>query len=302
MPFMTMKDEGAQISEARELLLVARIEEHIAERESRRFRTLYTLIGLVSFIGIGVLTQLVDFYSSKSVDIKIKSASDQLMIAKSLSQLLSLSLKLDLSDSFSNTDRDTIMTLLLDQRDTQQLRREPAFLSLLEKILESFSASGNNLHVRQIFAEYRRECLLSPNTTIVLLQHFGREYLSAEDITDRITRNTYIDLTMLIDAARTHSAAGAADAFYVLSAHKRGVLGGNQIRSLLTSYQALQPSEIVNFFTVLDSLSDESRMAKVPSPEISRIAHLAQSFTQTYAPEIAELRQQYLVGDPMEAE
>ncbi|KNC67857.1 hypothetical protein [Pseudoalteromonas ardens] len=263
------------------------IESKISERESKRFRNMYLVVGFVSFIGIGVITQLVDFYATKAVDSKLSEARQELESAKIFSQLLALATKLDLSDSFTHTDRDTVITLLKLAQNNQQLSSEPAFISLLEKILDSLSSSNNSMHVSNIFTMYEDECLSTPGITITLVQHFGREYLASVDVTNELSKNTLENLNKNINALMSQGAEGLAYAFQVLSQFKMGNRKpDNNLISIIKSLEALETEKKERFFTVLYMMSDPTKMARSLTPELIRVSELTKGFLEAYGPQL----------------
>lgn len=278
-----------------EELLISRVtdsvEAKIAGQESRRFRTLYVIIGLVSFVGIGVVAQLVDFYATKAVETKLHEATQELNSAKTFAQLMSLATKLDLSDSFTHTDRDTVITLLESAKDNPKLRSEPAFESLLEKIVDSFSASDNPMHVSKIVDMYNDECFLNPGIALTLLIHYGRSYLANTDINSKIAKDDYDKLSKAINAL-SGERKGITSAFAVLSEFKKnGEKGNEAIKSILDSLESLSDEDKKHFVLAIEESSDPSQMAKRPTPEILRVAKVTNGFINVYKKELSTIAQ-----------
>lgn len=283
-------DEKSELKRSVTSQVMETLDERIAQREGKRFRNLYIIVGLVSFLGIGVITQLVDFYATKAVDSKLSDVRKEFDSAKSFSQLLSLATKLDLSDSFSNTDRDTVVLLLERSRDNDALISEPAFIALLEKILDSFAASDNAMQVSQIFDSYEQQCLMNPGITATLVQHYGREYLASENPNDPQSKKNYERLLKVIDAINTHNARDVGALFYVLSAYKKNNQEPrDEIKSLLQSYTAFDSDKRSRFKALLDQLSDPSALARNPTPSILRISAVAKKFSEDFKMEIQAL-------------
>lgn len=274
-----------------EELLVARVtdrvETGILEQESKRFRNLYIIVGFASFIGFGVVSQLVDFYATRAIESKLEEAKQELDSAKMFAQLLALATKLDLSDSFTRSDRDTVVVLLERAKGNTALRSEPAFASLLLKIIDSLASSDNPMHVSKIASLYPDECSQNPEIAITLLQHYGRAYLSEVNVADKAAAENLTRLGTYIRALSGHDAKGAAAGFQVLSEFKRN--GMNRTKSLdelIASLSVLQGEDKKQFATVILGSTDPERMAKRPTPEILRVAGVARKFIESYRSEV----------------
>lgn len=276
-----------------EELLVSRItdivETKIASHESRRFRNLYIVISFVSFIGVGVITQLVDFYATKAVESKLHEAKEELDSAKTFAQLLALATKLDLSDSFTHNDRDTIVVLLEKAKNNSKLRSEPAFVSLLEKIIDSFYQSDNSIQVLKVSSMFSEECLSNPGIATTLLQFFGRTYLSETDVDSKHANEIYDYLRQYILALSTNF-KGATTAFSILAEFKKNKeIVIESTKSTLKSLNSLNQEQKELFSRTLKVLSNPDRLSKEITPETIRIAHLTNNFINSFTLELSQI-------------
>lgn len=272
--------------------IVEEVEKRTSERETRRFRLLYVLVGLVSFIGVGVLTQLVDFYATKAVEQRLENAKKEYESAKVFAQLLSLATKLDVSDSFSNTDREAIMRLLGTAKDNKQLRSEPAFDALFEKIIDSFSASDNASYVSKIYDDFTVECLRIPGVVQTLIQHYGRQLAGLEDIHSDSAKREIRRFEEIYAVSNDMKLQGAGA--FMSSLLKFRLADSKQstdLRKLLSSYRELPSEQAKQFARFMKQFADPMRLAKRKTPTNVRIAELTQSFVKTYADELAPILQ-----------
>ncbi len=276
---------SAEVTEA-----IKEVENRISARESRRYRTIYLIVGFVSFIGIGVITQLVDFYANRAVDNKLTQATQELETAKVFSQLMALATKLDVSPSFTKNDRDTVIMLLTTASKNDKLRNEPAFAALLEMIVDSLSASHNPMQISTIFDMYEFECLHNEGIAITLVQHYGREFLAALDVVSAISVSDYASLQKMIDALKSHNAKGAAYAFQVLGEFKKDQDASKApILSTLNSLKSLDGESYMQFLKIINEWQDVENMARQSTPELERVAEVVASFNERYAVELDEL-------------
>lgn len=270
------------------LRAVEEVENRIAERENRRFRTLYVLVGIVSFVGIGVIAQLVDFYATKAVEQRIERSKQEYESAKTFAQLLALATKLDISDSFSHTDRDAIMRLLKDAKANRQLRAEPAFDALLEKIIDSFTASNNGAFVTQIFDDYGDECTRIPGIVEVLVQHYARAFLGAPSATAESATRDLARFNRLAEVAPTFGLAGTTAVLGALVRHRMADSRPSpELARLLSSYTAMSPIEKRDFERYVTQFADERKLGRRRTPENVRIAEVTRSFAEVYAAPVA---------------
>lgn len=277
-----MEDHNRDLEELLESRITENVERKITEDESRRLRNFYIIVGFISFIGIGVISQLVDFYATKAVESKLGEATEELDSAKIFAQLLALATTLDLSSSFTHTDRDTIVALL-EKAQNKSLRSEPAFTSLLEKIIDSIAASNNPLHLLKIVSMYQEECQRTAGIAQTLLQHFGRAYLAEIDPDSTFPVDNYSNLKRYIFALQGTGANGAAAAFSILADYKKNEeIARDSIRVSLASMIMLDQDQKETFKKVIRTLSDPARMAQRPTPETIRIAQFTSNFVNTF--------------------
>lgn len=274
------------------LKAVEQVEERISQRESRRFRSLYALVGIVSFVGIGVIAQLVDFYATKAVDSRIERSKQEYESAKAFAQLLALATKLDISTSFSHTDRDAVMRLLAVAKTNKQLRGEPVFDALLEKIVDSFTSSNNAWFVNTIFDDYKEECLRVPGLVETLLQHYARTVIGRAEISSDDAKKEIARFQSIANVAPSFALAGSTAFFSALIEHKvASEKTSPALQRTLKSYSALSDEEARDFRRFMRQFRDPMRLARRLRPESIRISELTQSFENMYAPQIESILQ-----------
>jgi len=289
--------EAAEQSNTLILQVIEQVEKRIQDRENKRFRILYGMIALISFIGIGVFSQLIELYATRAVEQRLESSRLELESAKSYAQLTALATKLDLSDSFTVTDRDTVMQLLAMAAPNKKLRTEPAFKSLLEKIIDSFAVSDNDIFVSRIFDMYEHECLDSAGIAQTLQLHYARRLLSAIDLKSEIFLRDIKRFQNVADAAETFGNKGTTAALrslvtFQLADEKMT----NELTKAMSSYSALTEREKERFVFVIERFSSpNSSEDSGPSPADIRISKISTSFKTAY---ITELKHMVDIGTP----
>jgi len=273
------------------LQVIEQVERRASERETKRFRSLYALVALVSFVGIGVISQLIELYATRAVDQRLEQTRVEFESAKIFTQLLSLATKLDLSDSFSNTDRDAVMRLLEMSVPNKKLRSEPAFESLLEKIIDSFAASENPVYVSRVFDMYESECLRVAGITDTLIQHYAKRLIQSTDPqAGEVFVKDYKRFQVLVESAESFKLQGTAAALRSLVAFRMaGSKPTPELTSAMDSYTRFNERERSRFMSFIVQFSDPKRLAKRPRPDEQRISATTLAFASTYPNQIAVL-------------
>lgn len=261
------------------------VETKILERESRRSKNMYIVVGFVSFIGMGVITQLVDFYASEAVDDKLSEARQELESAKIFSQLMAFATNLHLSDSVSHNDRDTVVALLKTAQTNETLRKEVAFIALLEKIIDSISAIRDSLHTRMIFEMYESECLSNYGISYTLIHHFGWTYLASVDIESLPSKRVLGHLDKTIFSMMSLDGKGIAYAYQLLSTYKKsGEILDSEVTKVILSLDALNDDERQAFLRTLETLANLKG-----TPEDVRVANVVEKFINDYQTPLSKL-------------
>jgi hypothetical protein len=273
------------------LQVIEQVEKRTAERETKRFRTLYAMFALVSFVGIGVISQLIELYAAHAVDQRLEQTRLELESAKIFTQLLALATKLDLSDSYSMTDRDSTARLLEIAAPNKKLRAEPAFGSLLEKVIDSFAAAGNDTFVARIFDLYEAECLQIPGITETLMQHYAKRLLSSPGVTSDIFIKDHKRFELLIDAADTFKMKATTGALRSLVAFRMADEKPTpEIRSVLSSYSSFSEGDKRRLIEMIDYFSDPEKLARRLTPENTRTSIVTRAFQAAYSSDLAKLK------------
>lgn len=280
------------------LQVVDQVERRANERETKRFRVLYAVVGALSFLGIGVITQLVDFYATRAVDQRLEQSRSELETAKAFVQLNALATQIDMSRSFSNTDRDAIMKLLDQAKDNKKLRAEPVFDTLLQKIVRSFSASDNATFVSQIFDSFERECLRIPGIAEVLVQHYAKRLLSAIDPKASTFAADLRRFNLVADSAETlkmKAAASILRAFVVFRVNEHK--GSPELSATIKSFESFSAKDRQQILEFVEQFSDAKQLSHRIGPDDLRIASAGSAFAQLYKEELAGVRKQLPATD-----
>lgn len=272
------------------LRVAEEVEKRASDRETKRFRVLYAVIAALSFVGIGVITQLIDFYATRAVDQRLELSRQELESTRTYSQLLALATQLDMRDSFSHTDRDTIIRLLDQAKDNTRLRNDAAFGSLLQKIIYSFAASDNAVFLSYIFDIYQRESLRTAGIVEVLLQHYAKRLLAAESTSSHVFAADLKRFEVCADAADTYRMRGATAILRGYVAFKisdRAVTP--ELQAKMQSVRAFGSADRQMFLGFVEQFSSEHSLSKVVRPDEVRIADLAKQFNKVFESDIAAL-------------
>ncbi|MGE4278453.1 MAG: hypothetical protein AB7G62_02620 [Magnetospirillum sp.] len=282
-----MSDEAYDIMVAK---VAAEVEKSIFEQEAKKSRNLYIVFGFISFIGFGVISQLVDFYATKAVESKLATTIDKIESVKIPFSLQALAMKLDFSDSFTNSDMSAIMTLLTAAKDNGSIRSDISFPSLLEKIVDAFALSNNSDQLDRVFDMYRDVCLMNTGISVTLLQHYGRNYLSSVNVNSASSVDTYDRFNSVIRSITGGKARGAVWAFSLIVEYKRnGETKNDAITKSISDMSALNDDERDGFRKVLSSLSDPNKLGKKSTPEITNIVRVTSKFMFDYKNELSLL-------------
>lgn len=272
------------------LQVIEQVEKRASDRETKRFRALYAMVALVSFVGIGVVSQLIELYASRAVDQRLEQTRTEFESAKIYSQLQTISIKLDLSDSFSNADRDTVMRLLEISASNAKLRSEPAFASVLEKIVDSFAASDNGVFVSRILDLYDVECLRSAGITDTLVQHYAKRILGSAEVDGDPFSRDYKRFRQLAESAETFRMKGPAAALRSLVAFRLASSKATpELTVVMESYGALSERDKTRFMSFIRQFSNPHELAKRPGPEDMRISEITKAFRVAYAQQLRRI-------------
>jgi hypothetical protein len=232
---------------------------------------------------------LVDFHATKAIESKLSKAQEELDSAKIFAQLLTLATTLDISKSYTNTDRDTALTLL-EQAQGKNFRSEPAFTSLLEKIIDSFAASNNHMQLLKLVKMYEKESLNSPGIATTLVQHFGRAYLAETDNDNASAIENYDYLSKFTIALQGTNAKAIAEALSILAEYKKNKeIARDSIRIKLESIQqSFLPDEKEMFIAIIKNHTDPIEMGSKKTPELIRIAHFTNIFIATFKDDLLQ--------------
>lgn len=273
------------------LQVIEQVEKRILDRETKRFRLLYGMVALVSFIGIGVISQLIELYSARAVEQRLEASRIEMETAKTFTQLLVLATSLDISKSFTNTDRDSVMRLLDTASQNKKLRSEPVFESLLEKIIDSFYLSNNDVFVSRIYDTYQSECLGNDGIVQTLIQHYASRVLQA---TSRDSESFDRDLKrfhIVADSADTFGNKGLVAALRSLVAYRLADQKKTpELDAAMMSYDALNEKQRRKFKAVIKRYSDVIEMSDTPTPDLVRISKVGSAFKTAYATDLVRLQ------------
>jgi len=162
--------------------LPSAIHEAVSREEERRYRQIKWFIAFVGVVGLGTFGTMANYLIEKAVDSRMEAKAGNLSESLDFMRFYTLTLKLDLGTSYSNEDRDAILTYLRTASKIDRVRHSKEFMAGLIQVAESFASSGQSSALDEIFSLYEREVLTSPTLVEAFLHHYGQDIVERNSI------------------------------------------------------------------------------------------------------------------------
>lgn len=282
-----------------ETRITDRVEKSILQREDKRFRNLYIVIGFISFFGIGIISQIVNLYASIAVEKELKELKGDLETAKLYSQILSFSTILSASERVTNDDRNRLTQLITREETRSSIVGDPTFLSILKISLSSLAQKNSPTHVSKIFDTYEKLCLLNSEISTMLIQFYGYQVFSSNIQSSEIHKNNVSRLLALSESMRSNNAEGVSAAYEALLLFQISDRTRTQpITELILSASDFSDKNKNNFFIVLNKLTDlkSGNFSSGVIPTLKKTKSLALDFKNSYKEELLALNKELKVS------
>ena len=151
-----------------------KLEQAVAQEEDKRFRQMKWFVGLVGLVGLGTFGTLSNYLIEKAVESKLEGRTGNISDSLDFVRFSSVSLKLELGTSFSNSDREAVMGYLRRASKNERVRHTPDFMAALTQVTRAFVSAGQSGSIDEIFALYEQETLSQNDLVENLIHHYGQ--------------------------------------------------------------------------------------------------------------------------------
>ena len=283
---MSATDES--LREYLEVLIADRLEQRIMDRENKRFRMFYVVFAVVTAIGLGVFLNQIGISADAAVEKRLGDVLSDTEDFRSFTKLLSLGVKLDVKDSFSNDDRDEATRLLISLYKKDKIKADASYLGIAENIIDALAASANTPQILQICQNTGSLCTDRSGIAVTVMQSLGVRVLGATD-KHGVTKAERDWFDASVSALRDHRGWGGNAWAYILLAGFRDGDADGAMREQLGVLQQAEPSVRKAFGETLAVLSDRERMSRNPSPDVIAVETLTKRFQGRYGDLLAKM-------------
>ncbi|TMP30847.1 hypothetical protein CWB99_05815 [Pseudoalteromonas rubra] len=278
-------------------------EEKLIKHEERKRQNLLATIAVVSVLGVGTLYSALTLLVKDQVDDALKTetfTSNMKSLTKdavksevgdiklqmdgliAYQQLSALSLKFDLGDSFSNSERDTALSLLAEIKKSGSFEDKEDFTTHLENVASSFTSAFERGSVDKIDDLFRAEMASSRDTTVTMLQHYGRALVVSPEISNRDS-NAWARFNFYSNEAVRWDYPTLGTFYLTLAEYKlNGMAGSETIKQLLDTYKYVDNSDKAYLVRLYKGLSAPENWQRTPNAMGREIGELVTGISEEY--------------------
>lgn len=151
------------------------IHEAVSREEDRRYKQIKWFIAFIGVVGLGTFGTMANYLIEKAVDSRMEEKTGSLTESINFMRFYTLTLKLDLGTSYSNEDKEAIISYLRSAAKIDQIRYSKEFKAGLIQVAETFASSGQSAELDEIFSLYEKELLTTPTLVESFLHHYGQD-------------------------------------------------------------------------------------------------------------------------------
>jgi len=155
------------------------VDRKIQEREGRLLKLLTVITAIIIFIGYSGIRELISAAADKAVDTALEKRVAEFEVSGTIANVQAALLSAETTKKFSNTARDGMIRsieVLASARDKgAKVSENPAFRTVLEKIVDTMASSNNDILADKIFDLFPDDCLKASGIVETYLQHYGRQ-------------------------------------------------------------------------------------------------------------------------------
>jgi hypothetical protein len=268
--------------ETQEVILIDKIEKRMKEREVSKNKVFGIGVAVVSLLSAGMVKIMIDSAATNAVDSKISSSMNDIEGSKKYLSLSLISDKMTRQDSFSDSDKNTAMSLLRDLAKERKVQSEADFPTYLEQIIDALFATNNTPLIDEICELYQSVCYSSNGIVQSLIIARGGELLSAVDPRDPGLEQIYKDFSKAYDRSRDgpRGGANAYKAIWVFKLNKKSTTESDVFVEALTH---MRDKEKAGFLKAIAVLRDPNSLSKNPGADDIEMARSTQEFLARYA-------------------
>ncbi len=172
------KDIKDQIIIALQEKLPSIVHEEVSREEERRYRQIKWFVAFIGVVGLGTFGTLANYLIEKAVDSRIEAKAGNISESIDYMRFYTVTLKLDLGTSYSNEEKDVVMTYLRSAAKVDRIRHSKEFLAALTRVAKAFASSSQSAALDEVFSLYEKEVLSSPTLVEAFLHHYGQDIAS----------------------------------------------------------------------------------------------------------------------------
>ena len=155
------------------------VDRKIQEREGRLLKLMTVITAIVIFIGYSGIRELISAAADRAVDAALERRVAEFEVSGTIANVQAALLSAENTGKFSNTARDGMIRsieVLASARDKGvKVSENPAFRTVLEKIVDTMASSNNDILADKIFDLFPDDCLKVSGIVETYLQHYGRQ-------------------------------------------------------------------------------------------------------------------------------
>lgn len=264
------------------------IEHVVPKEEEKRFRQLKSFVGLVGLVGLGTFGTLSNYLIEKAVESKLERRTGNISDSLEFVRFYTLTMKLELGTSFSNTDKEAIMSYLRKASKNENIRHSREFLAALEQVTKAFVSAGQSGQIDEIFSLYEQETLSTNGLIENLIHHYGQSILGRSAAPkDDPAMSRFEKLERVSDGAKVPELALM---YRLLITYQKGPDKTEvAVVRLIERAKELSTADTRNFFMQLFQKTKVENWQRRSTPEGKVIEKLTRSFLRIYEEHISKI-------------
>ena len=221
---------------------------------------------------------------------EISGLREQIRLEGTFQQLNYQALSLDIKDSFSDTERDTVMSQLETIANAPVFLERAEFPTILGKIIASFAAAQQNLFIERIDDLFGGRLIRYRSVVETLVLHFGQILVGSLEEPTLWSNKTTERFTRYADAAIGHNFPELAIVMRILIESRKARLQRNAVTdALFQEVGYLNQEDQAGFIFRLIIYKDPEHWQKQATGDGARIGKIASAVYSSYENEILAL-------------
>lgn len=160
----------------------ASLDKRLQERESRLLKVVGGITALVLFVGYAGIREMINSAANNAAETSVGKRAAEFEVPVILATLSTALARAEAKGSFHNTERAEMISSLEHLSEARgkgfDVTKNPSFLAVLEKVIDTMAASHNDLLVDRAYDLFPDECIKTSGIVQTLLPHYGRQAVS----------------------------------------------------------------------------------------------------------------------------